>query len=254
MNIRPIIALLSSLIFSASPGLAQGTPLPAFTAQSVQTTPGQPDRSGSITKSGTFLRLEFIQDGQQIIQILRPTEGMTYVLFPASQTYLERRSPPQPEAFLESYAPPCPTEAEASGLRCNRLGLEVYQSIPVERWHIGSEGDPGQMIILWDPTRKRALRQEISSGTLVQMTFLGMQALAGREAEHWVTEASQPGQATLRTEWWYDSALKLVLRETLPDGTQRYMENITVGPVDPSLFTVPDGWQRADTPAPAPQE
>ena len=100
------------------------------------------------------------------------------------------------------------------------------------------------MLILWDPSRKRALRQEMSNGTLVQMTFLGMQTVEGREAEHWVTEVSRQGAATLRNEWWYDPALKLVLRETLPDGTHRKLQNITVGPVDPSLFTVPDGWQR----------
>ncbi len=243
MKTRPLIALLGALAFG-SPALAQT--LPAYTAETVQTTPDQPDRAGVIVKSGQFLRLEFTQDGQQIIQILRPTEGLTYVLYPASQTYLEQRGQAQPEEFADSYTPPCPTAAEEGGLQCSRLGLEVYQSIPVERWHIGAEGDPSQMLILWDPARKRALRQEMSNGTLAQMTFLGRQEIDGREAEHWVTEVSRQGAATMRNEWWYDPELKLVLRETLPDGTQRKLQNITVGPVDPSLFTVPDGWQRLD--------
>jgi len=251
MKTRPLIALLSALTIG-SPTLAQT--LPSYTAETVQTTPDQPDRSGIITKSGNFLRLEFAQDNQQIIQILRPTEGLTYVLFPASRTYIERHGPKQPEEFAGSYSPPCPTEAEESGLICNRLGLEVYQSIPVERWHIGADGDPSQMLILWDPERKRALRQEMSNGTLVQMTFLGMQEVENREAEHWVTEISRQGVATLRNEWWYDAALKLVLRETLPNGTQRHLQNITTGPVDPSLFTVPDGWQRVEAPVQPPQE
>ena len=251
MKIRPLFALLAALAIG-SPVLAQT--LPSYTAETVQTTPDQPDRTGKIAKSGQFLRLEFTQDGQQIIQILRPTEGLTYVLYPASQSYLEQHGPKQPEEFADSYTPPCPTTAEQNGLQCTRLGLEVYQSIPVERWHIGAEGDAGQMLILWDPSRKRALRQEMSNGTLVQMTFLGMQKIDDRDAEHWVTEVSRQGAATLRNEWWYDSELKLVLQETLPDGTRRKMQNITVGEVDPRLFTVPNGWTRLDAPTQSPQE
>jgi len=245
MKIRPLIALVAAL-FAASPAPAQT--LPSYSAETVQTAPDQADRTGTITKSGNFLRLEFEQDGQQIIQILRPTEGLTYVLYPASRSYFEQRGPAQPEEFADSYTPPCPTEAEEGGLICSRLGLEVFQSIPVERWHIGAAGDPSQMLILWDPDRKRALRQEMSNGTLVQMTFLGKQDIEGRKAEHWITEISRQGVATLRNEWWYDHDLKLVLRETLPDGTQRQLQNITVGPVDPSLFTVPDGWQLIENP------
>ena len=246
MKCRPLIALIGAFILGAS--LAPAQSLPSYSAETVQTTPDQPDRTGIITKSGNFMRLEFTQDGQKIIQILRPTEGLTYVLYPDSRTYIEQRGPAQPEEFAGSYSPPCPTEAEKSGLICSRLGLEVYQSIPVERWHIGADDDPSQMLILWDPERKRALRQEMSNGTLVQMTFLGMQEIAGREAEHWVTEISRHGVATRHFEWWYDSALKLVLRETLPNGTQRHLQNITVGPVDPRQFTVPENWQRVDAP------
>ncbi len=254
MKTRPLLALISVLSIVASLAPAQNTPLPSYTAETVQSAPDQPDRTGVISKSGSFLRLEFEQDGQKIIQILRPTEGLTYVLYPASRSYIEQRGPARPEEFAESYTPPCPPEAEAGGLQCSRLGLELYQSIPVERWHIGAEGDPGQMLILWDPSRKRALRQEMSNGTLVQMTFLGKQTIEGREAEHWVTELSRQGAVTMRNEWWYDSALKLVLRETLPDGTRRQLQNITVGPVDPRLFTVPDGWQRIEAPVNSPQE
>ncbi len=251
MKTRPLIALFAALTLSST---ARAQSLPSYTAETVQTTPDQPDRAGVITKSGQLLRLEFTQDGQQIIQILRPTEGITYVLFPATQSYIERRGPAAPEEFADSYTPPCPTEAEQNGLQCRRLGLEVYQSIPVERWHISAEGDPSQMLILWDPTRKRALRQEMSNGTLVQMTFLGRQEIENREAEHWVTEVSRQGAVTMRNEWWYDPALKLVLRETLPDGTRRKLQNIIVGEVDPRLFTVPDGWQRLDAPAQPQQE
>lgn len=249
MYIRPIIALIGSLCVWGSLALAQDTRLPDYQAQSLQTAPDQPDRVGFIYKSGSQLRLEFTQDGLQIIQVLRPTQGRAYVLFPEKQSYLEQQGPAQPEEFINSYTPPCPAEVEEGGLQCNRLGLEVYQNIPVERWHIGAEDNSGQMIILWDPSRKRALWQESSNGIIVKMTFLGIGTVSEREAEHWVTEVSRPSEATLRNEWWYDSELKLVLRETFADGTQRIIDNITVGPVDPNLFTVPDGWQRLNAPA-----
>lgn len=248
MKFRLLFALIGMLFLEAPLAVGQDTALPSYTAETLQTSVNQPDSSGKIFKSGNFLRLEFTRDGQNIIQIFRPTEGVTYVLYPDSHSYTEVHSTPQPEEFADSYTPPCPPEAETKGLICNRLGLEVYQSIPVERWHIGAENDPGQMLILWDPSRKRALRQEMSNGTLVQMTFLGMQNVEDRTAEHWITEISRTGSATERNEWWYDPALKLVLKETLPEGTRRHLQNITVGPVDPSLFSVPDDWQRIETP------
>lgn len=254
MKIRPLIALIGSLCLSTAMAVAQSNPLPSFSAHSVQTTPDQPDRAGIITKSGAFMRLEFEQAGQPVIQILRPSEGITLVLYPDTQTYFEQSGPAQPQEFADSYTAPCPTQAEETGLKCTRLGLDVVNNIPVERWHIGAEGDPSQMLILWDPKRKRALRQEMSNGTLVQMTFLEMQDLDGRNAEHWVTEISRQGTATLRNEWWYDPELKLVLQETLPNGTRRHLENITVGPVDQALFSVPDGWQRVSSPNPTIQE
>jgi len=254
MQIRPLIALIVSIGLSAAPALAQGTHTPSFSATTVQTTPDQPDRAGKITKSGPYMRLEFDQNGQQVIQILRPTEGVTLVLFPENHTYVQQTGPVQPEEFADSYAPPCPTQAEESGLQCTRIGIDVMNGIPVERWHIGAASENSQMLILWDPKRKRALRQEMSDGTMVQMTFLEMQEIEGREAEHWVTEFSRQGDATLRNEWWFDPELKLVLRETLPGGIRRYLTNIVVGPVDPGQFEVPDGWQRVETPNPTLQE
>ena len=248
MKSRLLFALIGSICLSAAPLLAQGTPLPSFSAQSVQTTPDQPEKTGMITKSGSMMRLEFSQNGQDIIQIFRPAEGLTLTLFPATQTYYQVQGPAQPEAFLDSYTAPCPTEAEENGLQCTRLGLDSVNNIPVERWHIGSDSESNQMLILWDPKRKRALRQEMSNGTIVQMIFLEMQEVAGRDAEHWVTEITKTGSATLRNDWWYDPELQLVLQETLPGGIARRLENITVGPVDPELFTVPTDWQRAEAP------
>jgi len=243
MKLRPLFALIGSFGLFASLALAQNTPLPSFSARSVQTTPDQPDRVGTITRSGSYLRLEFEQDGQRVIQIIHPTEGLTYILYPETRSYVEQQGAIQPEEFVESYAPPCPAPAEEAGLLCNRLGLDVYQSIPVERWHI-SAPDESQMVILWDPTRKRALRQEMSNSVVVQMTFLENTVIEGRQAEHWVTEISRQGAATQRNEWWYDPELKLVLRETLPGNTLRTLESISTGPVDPTVFIVPDGWQR----------
>ena len=254
MNTRPLLALLGSVCLTATMAMAQGTSLPSFTAQTIQSTPDQPDRTGLIAKSGPYMRLEFEQNGEQIIQILRPTEGLSLVLFPATRTYIENTGPSQPEEFADSYTPPCPTEAEASGMQCTRLGLDMVGNIPVERWHVGAVNESSQMLILWDPKRKRALRQEMSNGTLVQMTFLEMQQLEGRTAEHWVTEISRTGELTARTEWWYDPELRLVLQETLPGDTRRHLTNIVVGPVDPTQFTVPDGWQRVSAPNPSPQE
>ncbi len=89
----------------------------------------------------------------------------------------------------------------------------------------------------------------------MSMSFNAMVDLAGRQAEYWTIDYTTPGQAPLSTGWWFDPTLRVVVREDLPGGGSRRLEDIQAGPVDPALFEAPAGWQKQDMPAaPAPSE
>lgn len=240
-------------------GIATGAlaqePARDFTATAIQVLPDQSETTGKIAKSGTDMRLEFERDGLRTIRILRPTEGIMWILDPQNRTYMEFKGPPVPRDAIEGHSTPCPTPSPATqGLRCDRSGPDlVISGIQTERWNIAAPGQPPQ-VVYWDSQRRQALREEYPDGSLKQMTFKAMETLAGREVEHWRMELQRKGQAPLFGDWWFDTGLRVVLREELPDGSARRLEDIVVGPVDPALFTLPEGWTKQDLPAPAPPQ
>ena len=258
LKLQQTIAVLS-LMIGASSLTAQTVEPPtpstpqSYSATAVHSLPGQSETSGKIIKSGQNMRLEFEQDGQAVIQILRPADGLMYVLNPTKQTYFEIRGQAVPATQTEGYTTPCVEAAKMA--RCERIGTDSVSGIAVERWALASKPQTRPLIILWDSTRRRALRQEFPDGSVMAMSFQAMEDLNGRMTEHWsikITTGSQPANTG---SWWFDPELRVVVREDLPGGEVRRLEDITVGPVDAAVFQVPEGWQEQDaaitSPAPA---
>ncbi len=219
----------------------------SYRATAVQGRAGQGETSGTVIKSGQNMRLEYTRDGRQVIQILRPTDGVMYILDPQARSYIEITGQSIPVTAENAYTTPCPDQQPASDT-CQLIGTDVVSGINVERWAIATGADSKPLVILWDSTRRRALRQDFPDGSAMIMAFKAMEVIDGRNAEHWTIEITAPGQPVQSGDWWFDPELRLVLREDLPGGETRRLENIVVGPVDPSAFEVPAGWQKVDLP------
>lgn len=242
-------ALGLGLGLAALAPLAAGaqTVVPAYSAEAIYRTPDGTQSTGRVVKSGADMRLEFTEAGREVIQIIRRAEGLMYVLDPQTKSYMIVRGAPDPEAANPAYAPPC--QQDAPGATCHFLGTEVTSGITVEQWEIGQQGQPASTI-LWDGARHRALRHAYPDGTVMAMTFKAMEAVNGRQAEHWTIALTAPGQAVASGDWFYDPELRVEIREVLPTGELRTLENITVGPVDPTAFEVPAGWTESLPPQP----
>lgn len=246
---KPLNAIISIAVMTL--GLTHSATVFAqtvdFTATAVQSMPNQPEQTGLIAKSGQNMRFEYEQNGQQLIKILRPTEGIILILDPNTQTYMEFNGPIIPATAIDEHPTPCPTEND--GPRCERIGSDVTISgVQAERWLIGYPQQQPQ-VILWDPERRRALRQENPDGSLMQMTFQAMEDIDGRAVEHWTISLTSPTQAALSGDWWFAPDLRVVVQENLPDGQTRRLENIDISPVDPAMFAAPEGWQQQNIPA-----
>ena len=245
-----------SLLVSASLSCAQTVQAPTagsdltYSATAIHGLPGQPETSGKIVKSGQNMRLEFIQNDQNVIQILRPTEGLMYILDPKAETYVEIQGQAVPATGTDAYVSPCPDQARMA--RCERVGADTVSGIAVERWLLSNQPQAKPLVILWDSTRRRALRQEFPDGSVMAMSFKAMENLNGRNTEHWSIEISAPNQPVNTGSWWFDPELRVVVREELPGGETRRLEDIIVGPVDPNVFQVPEGWEKQDPPQSAP--
>jgi len=240
-----VVALLGGLFSTllTNPALAQTK---TYSAQAIHALPGQPETYGSIVKSGQNLRLEYEEAGRRVIQILLPTAGAMYVLDPAAQTYIEYLGPAVPVTDVEGYASPCPNQKPSQS--CQHVGDDIISGVKVERWALAS-GEPGKpLVILWNSPRRRALRQDFPDGGSMVMAFQAMQDLNGRATEHWIITLTGADNKISTGDWWFDPDLRVVVRETLPSGETRRLENITLGPVDPALFQVPRGWRKIEAP------
>jgi len=251
---NPVMALAAaglSAILAATGLSAQTAGPPAYSADAIYRAADGTESSGRITKSGTDMRLEFVQAGRQVIQIIRRAEGLIYVLDPGAHSYYEIKGAPDPSASDVGYQPPCDRDTQPA--TCRFIGTEVTSGITAEVWEVTVQGQPGASTILWDGARHRALRQTGADGSVMSLTFQAMVNLGGRNVEHWATRFEAPGQPAQAGAWYYDPELRVEVREEMASGAIRALEEIRVGPVDPALFTVPAGWQQVQMPqAPMP--
>lgn len=244
------LALLVPVFTALTPAAAVAQAIiPAYSADAVYRTPDGSESTGRVVKSGPDMRLEYAENGRQVIQIIRRAEGTMYVLDPGTLSYFRVQGAADPNAGMAAYAPPC--DQNAPGATCRFLGNEVTSGITTEVWEIGQPGDPAQVSrILWDGARQRALRQEYPDGTVMALAFKAMVVIEGRNVEHWTITVTAPGQAPVTGAWYYDPELRVELREELPSGEIRSLRNIAVGPVDPAAFAVPSGWSEIAPPGP----
>lgn len=248
MSFAPLRALgaLALTLGLAGAALAQTSAPPDYTARAVHTQPDGSATSGSVVKSGPDMRLEYSENGRDLIQIIRRAEGVSYFLDPATQTYAEIRGTPAPDPTGAGYMPPC--QEGDRDLNCSFKGTEVISGITAEVWEIAVSGQPGPTTVLWDGARHRALRQTMPDGSVMRMAFVAMTEMSGRPVEHWTVSYETAGQPAQSGAWYYDPELRLEVREDMVSGAVRALEDIRVGPVDPALFEVPAGWTKLDPP------
>ena len=243
----PVFLAAGMLTLAAAAGAAAGE---SYSADAVQTAPGQPPRMAHIVRTADAMRLEIAEQGQTSVQIMLPRQGVMRMLFPQDRTYMEVQGQALPADAFDQPDAPC-LMAEGGG--CEKLGAETFGGVAVERWRMAvpaaAQGQPPQaVVVLWDPVRKMALRQEMPDGRVVTMTRVGPDAHEGRPVEHWRTTMTAPGGETMSGDWWYDPEIETIVREEMPDGARRQLTNIAVGPVDPALFQVPQGFRRIEVP------
>lgn len=250
---RPIMRALARAAFALASGAvplaaaqAQAAEPPAYSALAMHRLADGSETSGRVTKSGPDMRLEYTEAGRQVIQIIRRAEGVMLMLDPATTSYVELRGAPTADPTGSGYLPPCP-ENDPS-LDCRFVGTEVVSGITAEAWEIARPGQPGTSRILWDGARHKALAQTFPDGSESRMSFVGMQNISGRQAEHWTVTMTAPGRDPSEGAWFYDPELRVEVREESPDGEARWLDEITVGPVDARLFVAPEGWTKVVMP------
>jgi hypothetical protein len=236
------VAALSGLaVFAGIPQAGAG-PGMQFTADAVQSQPGQPARSGKLQVGEKGSRFEFVENGQTIVQITR-IDGIVRLLFPATRTYMEMKAPPGIVPSSMTPEAPCTPSPE---IDCRNVGEEQAATGKLQHWMLTPKGATASMRIWWDVGRRMPLRQEMPDGSVMQATLKGTRQFDGRTVESWdillaTTDGKRHDGVVL-----YAPDIGLTVMEQQPGGTVRELRHIVVAPMDPVLLEVPAGYNKVD--------
>lgn len=244
---KTLKTLLLAAVIGSMPAaaLAQMGPSSAqFSAEFVQSDPQGGTNQGAMYVSKGRMRTEMSQGGQEMVQIVNPKAGKSWIIFPDRKQYIEQRIPPEPAGRKADS--PC---AGMPGWTCKKLGEEEIFGRRAEHWVFEGEHQ-GQTVTQdhWiDAEREIPLKQDLGGGAKMENKIVGTQTLHGRMVEKWEQTMTMPGQPPIKTLQWYDPKLEMIVREER-DGQWREMRDIQVGPQPEDLFQPPKGYTRVAQP------
>lgn len=231
-------------LFPASSEAENSSP---FTAIAVQTVPNGPTQEGRIYVSGVNTRFEFTEHGRDVIQIILPEQRLMRILFPKDKVYIEIDAPNDAPVTSGRPKTPCPP---MEAMTCEKLGMDKFGELDVERWSQTVKGVEGSSTLWWEPQRKMIVRQEYTDGRILQLQLAEETVLNGRKTEHWLLAIAQPGQQVVSGSRFLDTELGIVVKEQSPSGMVRELRNLQAVKADPKWFAIPPGYQRIEAPKP----
>ncbi len=241
---KSAIALSALLMAGSAAVSAQAA---EFTADAVETRPGQQLRYGKLTVKDHLSRFEFQVRGNPVVQITDKTANITRFLSPLSRTYFEVKGTPDAATDGDfANASPCP---KAPNIKCVKDRDEQLGGFKVEKYRISADQIKRPVYVWWDPERKMALRREYLGGGVQQMIMHGVMPYdAGRKAENWEVLYMSPFGSYQRGSVQYDRDLGIAVMQNFPNGVSRSLNNIKVEKVDDALFAIPERYKKVDAP------
>ena len=240
MMVRLIVAIGLVLISIASP-LAWSV---QFSADAVMSSPGRADVSTHLNYSPGRIRKEFFYYGEPVIQILDADKQISLMCFTQQQLCYEHKSVAGITTGIENrVTKPC---RAGEGLTCENLGEEKLNNRSVVKWKIATkQGDSEVVSTLWlDKELSIPVKQTLSNGATVELTWLGSEKLGNRDTEKWLQQIRLPDGRIQQSYQWFDKELKISIRELFESGESQELKHIVVENQPDNLFTIPVGFEK----------
>lgn len=238
--------LLAVFSFGLVAGPAGAENDKTFIATAIQTAPNTPPQSGKIYVSPEGTRFEFVEHGRKVVQIILPKQKIMRVLFPQEKVFLETQAPTDTPIVSSVPSSPCPAHA---AMTCEKLSVDKFGDLNVERWSQSVQGVQGQSTFWWEPERRMIVRQEFPDGRIMQMNLVGEEDFNKRKTERWTISFAHPGQKVESGMRLIDTGLGIIVKEQSPSGMVRELKDIAVVKVDQKWFAVPAGFQQIKAPS-----
>ena len=215
----------------------------SFHADAMQSFPGKDKQTGRLYVSPEGGRFEYEIGGRKVVELRPQGQGKMIVLLTGQKQFMEMPAPPG--GLARGPAQPC---QPAPNLACTRTPGEVISGISTEKWVMQPKGAAKPMIIFWDPKRRIAIRRIFPDGRIAEMRRQADSKHENRPVEQWALVVKSAGKEEKKATMLYDPELAMMVAENHANGYRREIRNIKTGPLDPSLFKVPQGYQKTALP------
>jgi len=237
-SISKLLILSSALIVaSQSNALAKSI---EFSADAVIGVPHQAPRKSRLFVGKDAVRRESVINGQAMIEIVFPEKGRAVLINEQLKSYKERVFPHQPQDKDHN---PC---LKIKNAKCEKLGTESIDGLKTEKWQVitSNQGRNIRTLHWIDTKRKLAIREFFPDGTVSELKMIKNEKVNKRNTEKWQRTVSRPDGQVITSYQWYDSKLKIAIKEELPGGFTRELKNIQVSKQSDKLFNVPDDYMK----------
>jgi len=215
-----------------------------FSAEAVQNVPGRTPVIAKMFVSKQAVRTESTINGNTIVEIVYLLSRQRILLNQLSKTYFEQ----SPAVKNKHTKPkqnnsPCDKLIQAS---CRQLGSEKIDGRDSIKWEmtILDKGRQSKSLHWFDKQHHIPLKQQFSDGTISTMSYLGSDKIQGRTTDKWKFQSIRKSEKPAESLQWYDTELKMVIREELPGGYSRELRNIKVAKQNKKLFKIPSDYKK----------
>ena len=246
MNRQFLILAFVALCLSAVPARAE---LTSFVADAIQKAPGYDERRGKLYVSPLGTRFEYTVKKQKIIQIIQPSRGLFWLLFPQTKTYFEIISAPSQVITGSRNKTPCDiTDKDL----CRKDGVIKVAGMTLERWTVGVPRTKEAVKVWWDPVRRMYIRQLFPDGSIMIARMSGSRQFEGLLVEQWKMTVTLANGEKNYSYMLFAPDLGFPVMEQGSKGLVKELHNIKPHAPDPSLYEIPANYIKIKMPAKRP--
>ena len=240
---RQIFSLLLVVICACSHSAR--AELSSFVADAVQKAPGQEERRGKLYVSPLGTRFEFTVKKQKVIQIIQPSRGLFWLLFPETKTYFEIKTPMARKQISGRYKSPCDLVDKE---KCRKEGLVKFGKLSLERWVIGNRASKQAIEVWWDPVRHMYIKQLFPNGSKMIASMNGSRQFEGLLVEQWKMTVTLANGTKNYSYMLFAPDLGFPIMEQGSKGLVKELHNVKPYPQSRVKYEIPSGYKKIGTP------
>ncbi|MCP4935272.1 MAG: hypothetical protein GY927_13965 [bacterium] len=245
---RQFFSLLFVVIFFCSQSARADQS--SFVADAVQKAPGQEVRRGKLYVSPLGTRFEFTVEKQKVIQIIQPSRGLFWLLFPDTKTYFEVKTPPARKQISGRNKSPCDITDKQ---KCRKEGLVKFGKMSLERWVVGNRANNKAIEVWWDPVRHMYIKQLFPNGSKMIASMSGSRQFEGLLVEQWKMTVTLANGSKNYSYMLFAPDLGFPIMEQGSKGLVKELHNVKPYPQDAALYDLPDGYKKIGAPLKRPR-